>query len=192
MRIGILAVQGAVEPHRVKFENLGVESVQVKTPKDLVNLAGLVLPGGESSSMIHLLKLNGLWESVSEFVHQKPSWGLCAGTILLAKEVISPAQESLGVIDITVVRNAYGRQTESFISNLNPSPNWVDQESLEGIFIRAPKISRLGPSVKTLFTHHGDSVMVREGITLASTFHPELSESNKLHQYFLSLCQESR
>lgn len=192
MNLGILAVQGAVGPHEEKFHQLGVSTRQIKKPEELEGVSALVLPGGESSSMIRLLKINGLWDAVKAFVQNKPSWGLCAGSILLAKSVESPSQESLGVLDITVVRNAYGRQNESFIAPLTPSPSWFESDTFEGIFIRAPKISRTGRNVKILFTHLGEAVMVQEGHTLASTFHPELGESGKLHRYFLSLCQESR
>ena len=191
MIIGILAVQGAVGPHEEKFQQLGVSTRLIKRPEDLEGVSALVLPGGESSSMIRLLKLNGLWDAVKDFVRNKPSWGLCAGAILLAKSVESPAQESLDQLDITVIRNAYGRQNESFISPLNPTSNWFESDDFEGVFIRAPKISRMGKKVKALFTYLGEPVMVQEGSTLASTFHPELGESNKLHSYFLRLCQES-
>jgi 5'-phosphate synthase pdxT subunit len=191
MLIGILALQGAVDPHGEKLKNLGIEFRLVKQPKDLIGLAGIILPGGESSTMLHLLKLRGLWEDLKTFVSEKPCWGLCAGAILLANEVTSPNQDSLNAMDIGIVRNAYGRQNESFVSPLKPSSDWMDLESIEGVFIRAPKIKRTGSQVKTLFTFEGEPVMVQEGNKLASTFHPELSESNKLHQYFVKLCQES-
>jgi len=190
MVIGILALQGAVEPHEQKFKSLGTKTAWVKQPKDLEGLNGIVLPGGESSTMLHLLKLHGLWDALKNFVETKPAWGLCAGAILLAKEVQSPSQDSLGVLDIGVTRNAYGRQTESFISLLEPNSHWLGTEAVEGVFIRAPKINRVGSKVKTLFTFGGEPVMVQRHCTLASTFHPELSESTQLHQYFLKICQE--
>jgi 5'-phosphate synthase pdxT subunit len=192
MVIGILALQGAVSLHESKLQSLGVPSRQVKKPLDLENLSGLILPGGESSSMIHLLKLGGLWDKVKDFVAKRPSWGLCAGAILLAKEVKSPQQESFQALNITVVRNAYGRQSESFIANLEPSPDSPIKESFEGVFIRAPRIQKLGSKTKTHFTLNKEPVMVQEGFTLASTFHPELGENLRLHQFFLNLCKESQ
>lgn len=190
MLLGILALQGAVEPHEEKFKSLGATTRVVKRSKDLIGLSAIILPGGESSTMLHLLKLDGLWDDLKSFVENKPAWGLCAGAILLAKEVCSPSQDALGALDISVVRNAYGRQTESFISTLESTPHWLEKESLEGVFIRAPKINRVGVNVKTLFTFGGEPVMVQEKFTLASTFHPELSESNQLHRYFLKVCKE--
>lgn len=192
MVIGILALQGAVEPHREKLSTLGVASRFVRQSKDLIGLSAIILPGGESSTMLHLLKLHGLWDDLKKFAQTQPTWGLCAGAILLANEVSSPAQDSLEALDIGIVRNAYGRQSESFISELKPTSEWTDSEGVEGFFIRAPKISRVGSQVKTLFTFGGEPVMVQKGVTLASTFHPELSDSNKLHQYFLKLCQETK
>ncbi|NBX83560.1 pyridoxal 5'-phosphate synthase glutaminase subunit PdxT [bacterium] len=191
MLVGILALQGAVEPHAAKLSKLGIESRLVKQSKDLIGLKGIILPGGESSTMLHLLKLRGLCDDLKTFVHEKPCWGLCAGAILMAKEVKSPTQDSLKCLDIGIIRNAYGRQNESFVSNLKPSLDWIDQEPLEGVFIRAPKISWTTSPVKTLFSFEDEPVMVQEGNKLASTFHPELSESNKLHQYFVKLCQET-
>jgi len=191
MLIGILALQGAVEPHEKKLKHLGIESRLVKQSKDLIDLSGIILPGGESSTMLHLLKLKGLWDDLQTYVQEKPCWGLCAGAILLAKEVTSPNQDSLKALDISITRNAYGRQNESFVSPLVPSSDWIDQESIEGVFIRAPRINQIGPRVKSLFTFEGEPVMVQENRKLASTFHPELSEGTKLHQYFVKLCQEA-
>jgi 5'-phosphate synthase pdxT subunit len=191
MTVGILALQGAVEPHEEKFTQLGVSSHRVKTSSDLKDLSGIILPGGESSTMIHLLKQGHLWEELKEFVLNRPVWGLCAGAILLAKTVHSPSQASLAAIDIEITRNAYGRQNESFVSSLIPTQSWIDSEEFEGVFIRAPKISKTEASVTTLFSHGNQPVMVRQGFVLASTFHPELSANPKLHRYFLSLCKET-
>ncbi|MFM8269817.1 MAG: pyridoxal 5'-phosphate synthase glutaminase subunit PdxT [Pseudomonadota bacterium] len=192
MLIGILALQGAVEPHEEKLKQLGVSSRRVIQSKDLIGLSGIILPGGESSTMLHLLKLHGLWDDLKAFVDKNPAWGLCAGSILLANEVSSPSQDSLKALDIGIIRNAYGRQTESFISVLQPTSEWTDPEAAEGVFIRAPKISRVGTQVKILFTFGGEPVMVQSNFTLASTFHPELTDSNKLHEYFVKLCQETK
>jgi len=191
MLIGILALQGAVEPHAVKLDSLGVKTRPVKKIDDLDGLSGLILPGGESSTMIHLLKLHGLWGNLEDFARRKPVWGLCAGAILLAKKVSSPAQESLGALDISVTRNAYGRQTESFVDSLVPMNPLKNLEPCEGVFIRAPRIEQVGQKVEILYEWSHEPVMVQQGFTLASTFHPELTESNQLHKYFLSLCEET-
>lgn len=192
MKVGILALQGAVQPHEEKLKALGVESLQVRYPEQLAELDGIILPGGESTTMIHLLKLNQLWNPLKEFVQNKPTWGICAGSILLAETVTHPAQESLAAIKITVERNAYGRQNESFIDVLVPTSEWEKfspaTKPVEGVFIRAPKIKNLTSEIKIIFEHNQEPVMVQKGKCLASTFHPELTDSNLIHEYFLSLC----
>lgn len=190
MLIGILAIQGAVSLHEEKLQSLGIPSRRVKKTEELKELSGLILPGGESSTMIHLLKLNGLWDEIKSFVKNRPSWGLCAGAILLAQEVESPSQESLQALDISVIRNAYGRQTESFIVPLKPSAQCPLESAFEGVFIRAPQIKRLGKGLTPLFTFQDKPVMVQSRYTLASTFHPELTNDARLHQYFVKICQE--
>ncbi|NBV49803.1 pyridoxal 5'-phosphate synthase glutaminase subunit PdxT [bacterium] len=191
MKIGILSLQGAVSPHLDKLSELGVRGHWVKQPKDLEDLSGIILPGGESSTMLHLLRKAHLWEPLKLFVQKKPTWGICAGAILLAKEVVSPQQPSLEALDVRAVRNAYGRQTESFIERVKPSVQWMDAEPMEGVFIRAPRFETLGPQVKILFSLDSEPVMLQQGKTLASSFHPELTSANKFHQFFLKLCQES-
>lgn len=188
MKIGILALQGAVTPHAEKLAELGAEPVEVRTPADLVGLRGIILPGGESSSMIKLLKLNRLWEPLAEFAAHHPTWGVCAGAILLASEVSHPVQESLAKLDIAVSRNAFGRQNESFIDQLEPTNDWLDDESLEGVFIRAPRITKVTGGAKTLLAWRAEPVMVEQGHLMASTFHPELSAGTKIHAYFLKKC----
>lgn len=188
MKIGVLALQGAVEPHKQKLRELGVEPVEVRTPAELAGLSGIILPGGESTAMIHLLKLNALWEPLKAFLTRKPGWGLCAGAILLAKQVTHPAQESLGVIDIAVARNAFGRQVDSFIDSLSPTEHW-HQGPVEGVFIRAPRILEVHGQAQVLFTWKEEPVMVRQGKLLAATFHPELTDSTRLHEYFVELCK---
>ncbi len=188
MKIGILALQGAVGPHREKLQELGVEPVEVRTPEDLKDLAGIILPGGESSAMIHLLKLNSLWEPLSQFVDERPAWGVCAGSILLASEVLHPAQASLKKMHLRATRNAYGRQLDSFIAILEPSEFWPG-DKIEGVFIRAPRLEPMRADVQVLFRHNGEPVMIQEGHWLASAFHPELSLSTSVHKYFINLCE---
>lgn len=194
MKVGILALQGAVQPHEEKLKKLGVEPVRVLYPEQLKDINGIILPGGESTTMIHLLKLNELWSPLKEFVKSEATWGICAGSILLANRVTNPSQESLEALDITVERNAYGRQNESFVDSLVPTEVWNNfaktSTPVEGVFIRAPKIKTMGTGVRVVFSHNNDSVMVQKDKCLASTFHPELTQSTLIHEYFLSFCQK--
>jgi pyridoxal 5'-phosphate synthase pdxT subunit len=181
MKIGILALQGDFDAHRRRLEELGAEPVLVKKPEQLDQIAGLIIPGGESSTFLKLLGEEG-FAKLQDFVRAKPTFGTCAGAILLASEVENPKQAGLGALDITVRRNAYGRQIDSSIREgrfLN-SP-------IEMVFIRAPKIERVGSDVEVIATEGNDPVLVRKGRTLAATFHPELSDDGRIHQYFLDL-----
>ena len=179
MKIGVLALQGDFEAHRKRLEELGAEVVLVRNPAQLDGIDGLIIPGGESSTFLKLLGEAGL-EKLKQFVRLKPTFGTCAGAILLAKEVENPNQAGLGAIDITVQRNAYGRQLDSSIREglFQGSPT-------EMVFIRAPKISRVGPGVEVLATEGQDPVVVRQGNVMAATFHPELSTDGRIHAEFL-------
>jgi 5'-phosphate synthase pdxT subunit len=194
MKIGVLALQGAVQPHQEKLAQLQIEAVPVRTAAQLAGLSGIILPGGESSTMLHLLKLNQLWDPLKQFLSQKPGWGLCAGAILLARHVTAPEQASLALVDITVARNAFGRQLDSFIDTLSPTDAWKARVGssaatpIEGVFIRAPRITAVGAAANVLFQWKQEPVMVQQGNLLASTFHPELTDSVRLHDYFASLC----
>jgi 5'-phosphate synthase pdxT subunit len=187
-KVGILALQGAVEPHARHLERVGAVPVLVRKPAHLEGLAGIILPGGESTTMLHLLHLNKVWEPLQQFIATKPSWGVCAGTILLAAKVTHPEQESLGAIDIDVARNAFGRQVDSFVASLTPTAAWPG-ESVEGVFIRAPRITRVGQAVKTLLEYEGEPVLVEQGKAMASSFHPELTDSLAVHHYFITKCE---
>jgi 5'-phosphate synthase pdxT subunit len=181
MKIGVLALQGDFDAHRKRLQELGAEVVLVKKPEQLDEIDGLVIPGGESSTFLKLLGEAG-FEKLREFVRLKPTFGTCAGAILLAKEVENPSQTGLGAIDISIRRNAYGRQIDSSIREglFRGSP-------IEMVFIRAPKIERLGPGVEVLATEGNDSVVVRQGRTMAATFHPELTDDPRVHKSFLDL-----
>ena len=183
MKIGVLALQGDFDAHRRRLEELDAEVVLVKKPQQLNEIDGLIIPGGESSTFLKLLGEAGL-EKLKEFVRLKPTFGTCAGAILLAKEVENPAQAGLGAIDIGIRRNAYGRQIDSSIREglFHGSP-------IEMVFIRAPKIERVGPGVEVLATEDRDPVVVRQGKVMAATFHPELSADPRIHQAFLDLVQ---
>lgn len=181
MRIGVLALQGDFDAHRKRLEELGAEVVLVKKPEQLEDVDGLVIPGGESSTFIKLLGEAG-FERLQEFVRIKPTFGTCAGAILLAKEVEDPSQAGLGAIDMVIRRNAYGRQIDSSIRQglFRDSP-------IEMVFIRAPRIERLGPAVEVLAREGSDPVVVRQGKAMAATFHPELTDDCRIHQEFLDL-----
>ncbi len=187
MKIGILSLQGAVEPHAEKLKALGAEVVHVRTPEHLEGLCGIVLPGGESSTMVHLLGLNHLWEPLKAFVETRPSFGVCAGAILLAAEVSHPAQKSLCVLAASIERNAYGRQKDSFIATLDTTSDWHGS-AVDGVFIRAPRFVKIWGETRVLMRHKGDTVMVEQGNVLAATFHPELTERTTVHEYFLQKC----
>jgi 5'-phosphate synthase pdxT subunit len=182
MTIGVLALQGDFDAHRRRLEELGAKVVLVKKPEQLDTIDGLVIPGGESGTFLKLLGEEG-FAKLKEFVHAKPTFGTCAGAILLASEVENPKQAGLGALDIRIRRNAYGRQIDSSIreGRLGDSP-------LEMVFIRAPKIERVGPNVEVLATESSDPVAVRQGKIMAATFHPELSDDTRVHQAFLDLC----
>ena len=194
LKIGVLALQGAVEPHFEKLEKLGATPILVKKENDLEGLAGIILPGGESTTILHLLKLNQLWNPLKTFAEKRPTWGICAGAILLAKEVSHPVQDSLAILSAAVERNAYGRQVASFIGPLEPTPFGKERfgsEPIEGVFIRAPKFHKLGTGVMNLFEQAGEPVMIQQGHCLASAFHPELSAGTRLHEYFVNQCQSA-
>jgi pyridoxal 5'-phosphate synthase pdxT subunit len=181
MRIGVLALQGDFDAHRRRLEELGAEVVLVRKPEELDGVAGLVIPGGESSTFLKLLGEEG-FAKLKEFVRVKPTFGTCAGAILLANEVENPKQAGLGELDITIRRNAYGRQVDSSIREGHFFNN-----PIEMVFIRAPKIERVGDGVDVIATEGNDPVLVRKGKTLAATFHPELSDDVRIHRYFLEL-----
>lgn len=182
MKIGVLALQGDFDAHRRRLEELGAEVVLVKKPEQLDDIDGLVIPGGESGTFLNLLGDAG-FEKLKQFVHAKPTFGTCAGAILLASEVENPPQKGLGALNIRIRRNAYGRQIDSSIREglLGDSP-------LEMVFIRAPKIEHVGDGVEILATEGADPVAVRQGRAMAATFHPELSDDTRVHQAFLDLC----
>lgn len=181
MTIGVLALQGDFDAHRKRLEELGAKVVLVKKPQQLDEIDGLVIPGGESSTLLKLLGQSG-FEKLKEFVRAKPTFGTCAGAILLANDVENPKQASLGALDITIRRNAYGRQVDSSIRE-----GEFQNRPIEMVFIRAPKIERVGDRVEVIAREGNDPVLVRQNKTLAATFHPELSEDHRIHEFFLDL-----
>jgi pyridoxal 5'-phosphate synthase pdxT subunit len=195
MTIGVLALQGDFDAHRRRLEELGAEVVLVKKPEQLDQIDGLVIPGGESGTFLKLLGEEG-FEKLKQFVRLKPTFGTCAGAILLASEVDNPKQAGLGAIDIGIRRNAYGRQIDSSIREgklLKGALNGKLADSpLEMVFIRAPKIERVGPGVEIIATEGADPVAVRQGRAMAATFHPELSDDTRVHQAFLDLVRNGK
>jgi 5'-phosphate synthase pdxT subunit len=184
MKIGVLAIQGDFEAHMRRLEQLGAEVTLVRKPEQLDALDGIVIPGGESSTFLNFLSERGFLEKLRDFVSTKPTFGTCAGAILLANEVENPPQQSLSALDIRIRRNAYGRQNESSIRQV---PTRLGDQPLEMVFIRAPKIMSTGKDVEVLASEGGDPVLVRQGKIMAATFHPELSDDTRVHQEFLKL-----
>ena len=186
MKIGVLALQGDFDAHRRRLEELGAEVMLVKKPEQLDEIDGLVIPGGESGTFLKLLGEAG-FEKLKQFVRVKPTFGTCAGAILLASEVENPTQAGLGAIDIGIRRNAYGRQVDSSIREGRFLTGNQGSSPIEMVFIRAPKIERVGSGVEVLATEGSDPVVVRQGRVMAATFHPELSDDTHVHRAFLDL-----
>lgn len=194
MIIGVLALQGDFDAHRRRLEELGAKVVLVKKPEQLDGIDGLVIPGGESGTFLKLLGDKG-FEKLKQFVRLKPTFGTCAGAILLATEIENPRQHGLGALNIRIRRNAYGRQIDSSIRQGKFLPDLEGKgggSPIEMVFIRAPKIEEVGEGVEVVATEGSDPVAVREGSAMAATFHPELSDDTRIHQAFLNLVRNSK
>ncbi|MGZ4258000.1 MAG: pyridoxal 5'-phosphate synthase glutaminase subunit PdxT [Gaiellaceae bacterium] len=179
-RIGILAVQGNFREHAAVLRRLGAEPFEVRKPEQLEQLDGLVIPGGESTAIMRLVRLYGLEDAIRGFA--RPVLGTCAGMILLDRE-------HLGLLDAVVARNAYGRQVASFEADLDLAG---EERPLRGVFIRAPRVVETGPNVEVLAELHGEPVLLRQGRLLVASFHPELTDDTRVHERFLDLVQEER
>lgn len=190
-KVGVLSLQGDFAAHGQALERAGAEPVYVREPEQLENLDGLILPGGESTTMLKLLNKEGMMAPLAEFGRRKPVFGTCAGAILMATQVTNPAQESLGLIDLGVERNAYGRQIDSRVVEIDldaaigSAGNGGGPGRMEAVFIRAPIIREVGPEVRVLARYNGDPVLVEHGNHLVATFHPELTSDSRVHRYFL-------
>jgi len=182
-KVGVLALQGDFEAHQKALQRAGAEVVLVRTAEQLDSVNGLVIPGGESTTMLKLLDAEGLTEPLRRFGRHKPIFGTCAGAILVAAKVVNPEQKSLGLVDIEVERNAYGRQLDSHVTRLHAAAP-LDGD-IEAVFIRAPVILHVGPGVRVLATHRDHPVLVEQGRHLVATFHPELTTDASLHKLFL-------
>lgn len=189
MKIGILAVQGDFEAHTAMLERLGIDTIEVRAPAGMEGCDGLILPGGESTTQLQFLQEEGLFETIKRFAADGHAvFGTCAGAILLATDVQNPKQDSLGLLDMTVLRNGYGRQIASDVFSARST---LKSDPLEMVFIRGPIIDRVGPGVEILAKHAGKPSMVQKGRLLATTFHPELTSDTTVHEYFLKLAAES-
>jgi 5'-phosphate synthase pdxT subunit len=185
MKIGILAVQGDFEAHAAALRELGAEPVEVRTVRDLEDCEGIILPGGESTTQLQFLQEEGLFDSIKKFSAEGGAiFGTCAGAILLATHVKNPEQASLGLLDMTVLRNGYGRQLSSDVFF---GPTTLKRGPLEMVFIRGPIIENVGPGVKVLAEHAGKPALVQKDNLLASSFHPELTDDRTVHQHFLNM-----
>src|ERR1035438_7928878 len=185
---GVLSLQGDFAAHGAALERAGALPVYVRERAQLAEIDGLILPGGESTTMLKLLRYENLFDDLAEFGGRKPMFGTCAGAILLATDVTNPSQESLGLMDIGVQRNAYGRQLDSCVVELEPEPEFEKRTApgkLEAVFIRAPIIRRAGNGVQVLAEYEGDPVLIEQGRHLAATFHPELTRDVRVHSLFL-------
>jgi 5'-phosphate synthase pdxT subunit len=187
--IGVLALQGDYEAHERAFASLGARTVLVRKASELAGIDGLVIPGGESTTMLKFLEQDGFFAELEKFVERTPTFATCAGCILLAREVLHPAQRSLGALDATVERNAYGRQIDSTILNAETT---IPGGPLEMVFIRSPRITRVGEGVEMLAERDGAPTLVRQGHLLVATFHPEMTDDTRVQQLFLDMVAEQK
>jgi len=185
LKIGILAVQGDFAAHAAMLAGMGIETVEVRTREELAGCDGLILPGGESTTQLQFLQEEGLYDAIKKFAAEKKAiFGTCAGAILLASEVKNPQQESLGLLDMTVLRNGYGRQVHSDVVS---GPSRLKPEPMEMVFIRGPIFERVGPGIEVLAEYAGKPALVQKENILAAAFHPELTDDTTVHQRFLEL-----
>ncbi len=193
LTIGVLALQGDYQAHARAFADSGARTVLVRKPEELASIDGLVLPGGESTTMLKFLEQGGFpgafFDALVKFASAKPVFATCAGCILLAREVLHPTQRSLGALDVSVERNAYGRQIDSAILTL---PTELPGGPLEMVFIRSPRITRVGDGVEVLAQRDGHPTLVRQGHLLAATFHPEMSADTRVQQLFLEIVRANK
>lgn len=199
MRIGVLALQGDFAKHLALLRRLGVEGIEVRRPEELDKCDGLIIPGGESTTMLRQIAFIGLREPLHLFAAKKPVFGTCAGMILMSKEIVdgdsAPAkklgpsqQQPFGWLDIGIQRNGFGRQVDSFQTTLSLS-NPSLPSSLSALFIRAPRVRRVGPGVMTLASYLEEPVLLQQGHHLAASFHPELTDDPTVHLYFMHLVE---
>ena len=193
LNIGVLALQGAFGKHMSALRSLGVTSTAVRTPEELRVCDGLIIPGGESTTMAKQMNYIGLWQAIKDFAKIKPVFGTCAGLILMSKEIIeSTPYTPLGIFDISVSRNAYGRQIDSFSSEIRFQRPTKAPLPLKAIFIRAPRIESWGKNIDVLASFHDKPILIQQGLHIGASFHPELSKNLEVHKYFAELSEESK
>lgn len=183
--IGALALQGAFAKHILMLQSLGIKAIEVRKPKDLEKCQGLIIPGGESTVITRQIKFIGMDGALSEFAKSKPIFGTCAGLILISREIMADVMQPMGLIDIAVERNAFGRQAESFSADINVE--FKPKVSFNAIFIRAPRIRQASGDVKILARYEDEPVLVQQGHHLGSSFHPELTGNPLIHQHFVQM-----
>jgi pyridoxal 5'-phosphate synthase pdxT subunit len=187
-RVGVLAIQGDYAAHAEALVEVGATPMEVRKREELSELDGLILPGGESTTILKFLERGHLFDELRQFCSTMPVFGTCAGAILLAREVRNPPQRSLGLLDVVVERNAYGRQIDSSILF---SDSKLPGGKLEMVFIRAPRFAEIGPDVEVLARREGDPTLIRQGKLMAATFHPELTPDRRVHRAFVDLVNRS-
>ena len=191
MRVGVLALQGDFALHQTMLKRLGAESPAVRSPETLSTCDGLVMPGGESTTLHLLLKKTGLLDAIPDFARTHAIFGTCAGMILIASRITTNGMSTLGLIDLEVERNAYGRQVDSFVDTIRV-PHFTGKPFIEGVFIRAPRIRAVGEGTEPLGFHGDEVVMARNRRVLAAAFHPELTRDSRVHRYFLDMVEQVR
>ncbi|CDZ79518.1 Glutamine amidotransferase subunit PdxT [Candidatus Rubidus massiliensis] len=190
MIVGVLSVQGAFAKHIEALQKLGIRTKQVKTPHDLIECNGLIIPGGESTTILRQLKFINLLEPLHEFAKSKPILGTCAGLILMSKHVLCKSVETLQLLDIEVERNAFGRQVESFSTEIEFKVPHKRVNIIPAVFIRAPRIRKVSKDVLVLAEYNQEPILVQQGIHLGATFHPELTDSLIIHNYFCNTLKD--
>ncbi|MCP4177664.1 MAG: pyridoxal 5'-phosphate synthase glutaminase subunit PdxT [bacterium] len=185
--VGVLALQGDFAKHQKMLENSGVDTIQVKTTADLNKCDGLVIPGGESTTLTKLIKAYDLYEPIIKFAEENPVMGTCAGLIMLASKVDDERVTPFGLLNISVSRNAYGRQIDSFVDDLDIKFVDENEDNYKGVFIRAPRILEVNDDIEVLINHNNSPVMVRQNNIVGLSFHPELTDDTRIHEYFLSI-----
>lgn len=188
--IGVLALQGDFAKHVEMLRSIGIEAKEVRKPQELEGCQGLIIPGGESTVMLRQIDFIQMKQPLLDFAQQHPLFGTCAGLILMSKRVEGSVMEPLGLLDITVARNAFGRQIESFQASIEVELNPAHIKLVRGYFIRAPRIRDLGTEVKVLATYQREAVLIRQGHHLGASFHPEISEDPFIHRYFIEIIRQ--
>lgn len=185
--VGVLALQGAFAKHILMLESLGVRAIEVRKPEELSLCQGLIIPGGESTTMMRQIEFIQMSEPLKDFARKKPLFGTCAGLIIMSQAIIADSMEPFGILDISVERNAFGRQYESFSTNLSVKLGTAKSELVPAVFIRAPRIRHCGPTIEVLASLEGEPVLIKQGFHLGATFHPELTHCTAVHKYFASI-----